>query len=379
VEGIIESISAVAPKLAAHADEIAAARRLTPEVVEMLRAAGAFRIAAPRALGGPELSPREQTEIVEMLSYHEPSIGWCVMIGSDWPYYGSFLAPDAVEELWPSLDAITAGHVPPTGRARPVDDGYLVSGRWPFGSGATHADVIVGGCLVMDGDAPRFVDGRPDFVVACAPASSWHVLDTWFTTGLAGSGSTDYLATDLFVPARNTFRLTDPPRRPEPLYRFPGMFFANMSGVALGIGRRAIDVTLEIAQSKLLLPELALLRDTPRARTVIAHGEAAFGAARAYVYESLDRLWAELLDGDMPSHDTRVALALSRSNALRCARDVTREMCDLVGASSVYASHPLERLQRDAITLCQHIVAQERMYEMIGQLHLTGEGPLPIL
>src|SRR4051794_37745021 len=95
---LIEALTALGAKLGARADDIAAARQLPDDVVGALRAAGAFRIAAPRARGGPELTPREQTEAVEALSVHEPSVGWCAMIGSDAPYYGAFLAPDAAEE-----------------------------------------------------------------------------------------------------------------------------------------------------------------------------------------------------------------------------------------------------------------------------------------
>ena len=282
-----------------------------------MRDAGAFRVAVPRALGGPEMTPREQTEVIEVLSRYEASVGWCAMIGSDAPYYGSFLAPEAAAELWPSIDAITAGQVPPNGRARPVEGGYLVSGRWAFGSGCTHADVIVGGCLVMDGETPSFVDGRPDFLVACTPASSWTVLDTWHTTGLAGSGSNDYTVTDLFVPERHVFRFTDPVQRPEPLYGWPGMFFVNMPGVALGLARRAIDEAIAIISEKVLVPEMVLLRDTSRARLAIARAEAELGAARAYVYDSLDRLWDVLLAGETPSIEIRVAVGLSRAHAFR--------------------------------------------------------------
>ena len=166
--GVAEDLAALAPKLAERGDDIAAARRLPDDVVGALREAGAFRIAAPRALGGPELTPREQTEVVETLSMHEASVGWCTMIGSDAPYYGSFLAPEAAAELWPSIDVVTAGQIPPNGQARRVDDGYIINGRWAFGSGCTHADVIVG-----------------------------------------GSGSNDYMASDLFVPERH---ITRPPR-----------------------------------------------------------------------------------------------------------------------------------------------------------------------
>ncbi len=105
---MIDELAALAPTFASRGDDIAAARRLPDDVVSALRAAGAFRIAAPRALGGPELTPREQTEVIERLSRFEASVGWCAMIGSDAPYYGSFLAPEAAAELWPSIDAITA-------------------------------------------------------------------------------------------------------------------------------------------------------------------------------------------------------------------------------------------------------------------------------
>ena len=40
-------------------------------------------LGSARARGGPEMTPREQTEVVEILSAADPSVGWCAMIGSD--------------------------------------------------------------------------------------------------------------------------------------------------------------------------------------------------------------------------------------------------------------------------------------------------------
>jgi alkylation response protein AidB-like acyl-CoA dehydrogenase len=213
----------------------------------------------------------------------------------------------------------------------------------------------------------------------CAPASAWNLLDTWHTTGLAGSGSNDYTATELFVPDRHAFRFSDPVQRPEPLYGWPGMFFINMAGVALGLARRAIDETITIVSEKLLVPEMVMLRDTSRARLAIARAEAELGSARAYVYDSLDRFWAEVVGGHAPSIDVRVAVALSRAHAFRVAREIAAALSDLAGASAVYRNHPLERLLRDAITMNQHIAAQERMFEMIGELRLTGSSTMPLI
>jgi hypothetical protein len=127
-----------------------------------------------------------------------------------------------------------------------------------------------------------------------APASSWRVLDTWYTTGLAGSGSNDYTSEDLFVPEEHTFSLFEPVRRKEPLYAFPGMFFANMHGVALGLARRAIDVVSALAEQKTLVPELVLMKNVPRVRSAGPRRGPARRRARACVYETLDRLWEAL-------------------------------------------------------------------------------------
>jgi indole-3-acetate monooxygenase len=377
---IFDEVTDLLAGIGERREEIAALRRLPPDLVAALRTAGAFRIALPVVRGGPEMSPRRQTELVELLSRADPSVGWCVMIGSDSSYFGAFMDPAAADGLFADPDCITAGHVQPAGRAIEADGQLRVNGRWAFGSGCTHADVIVGGCLVFDDDAPRMLaGGRPDWRIVAAPADEYEIIDTWYTTGLAGSGSNDYAATDLVVPVEHAFSFYDQPRRPEPLFAFPGMFVANMSGVPLGLARRAIDLVVELAQDKLVMPEMVMMREQARVQIDVARAETALGSARAYVYESLDRLWDVLNRGQEPDPGLRRALTLSRANSFRVARDVTQLMCDTAGASSVYTSHPLGGLLRDAITMKQHVVAQDRVIEMVGANLLTGSALLPVL
>jgi alkylation response protein AidB-like acyl-CoA dehydrogenase len=377
--GVREQVQALRPLIEARADDIEAQRSLPTDIVDALRAAGAFSLAAAKVDGGLELSPREQAEVIEDLSTIDASVGWCVMIGTDGPYYGSFMVPEAARALWPRADLVTAGMPQPIGRGVERDGGYVVSGRWAFGSGSTHADVIVGGFVVTDGDRPRLrEDGALDWRIAVAPASSWEVLDTWYTTGLAGSGSNDYTVTDLFVAADRTYTFYDAPRRDEPLYQFPGMFLTNMPGVPLGIARAAIDIASAIAIDKLVVPEFQLMKDMPRVQSAIAHAEASLAAARSYAYATLDEVWARLCGGDLPTPEQRRALLLSRAFACRTGRDVVQAMADVVGAGSIYRSHPLDRRVRDAITVSQHITAQERVFEMAGRMRFGEPSPLPI-
>jgi alkylation response protein AidB-like acyl-CoA dehydrogenase len=314
--------------------------------------------------------------VVEILSQIDPSVGWCAMIGSDSGFYAAFLEEAAARALYPSLDHVTAGLVQPAGRAERVPGGYRVSGRWGFGSGCTHADVLVGGCIVLENAAPLLQpSGLPTGQIVMAPAASWTILDTWHTTGLAGSGSNDYTAEGLFVPDEHSFSLSEPARRREPLYRFNGCFFANVNGVPLGLARRAIDTVMALAEHKIVFPELVPLKSVPRVRAALARAEMWLGSARAYTYETLDRLWQELNEDGEPTAKTRLALMLSRVHALRTARDIAQLMVDTAGTAAIYASSPLDGLMRDAITMSQHVLGQERMLEMAGGIAL-GEAPL---
>jgi alkylation response protein AidB-like acyl-CoA dehydrogenase len=302
------------------------------------------------------------------------------MIGSDAGFYAAFLEEGAARGLYPDLDMVTAGMLQPAGRAVRVPGGYRISGRWAFGSGCTHADVIVGGCLIFDGDQPVVSEaGLPLFRVMLAPASAFEVLDTWYTTGLAGSGSNDYTTQDLFVPAAHSFSLLEAPTRREPLYRFGGMFFSNMHGVALGIARSAIDVVQKLASEKTLVPELVLMKDVPRVRMALARAEGMLAAARAYTYETMDRIWEALQGEGRLSHELRLHLALSRVNAFQVARDVAQGMIDTAGSSAIYASSPLDRLLRDAITVRTHLAVQERLMEQVAALAVGEDPPVPFL
>jgi alkylation response protein AidB-like acyl-CoA dehydrogenase len=122
------------------------------------------------------------------------------------------------------------------------------------------------------------------------------------------------------------------------------------------------------------VPELVLMKNVPRVRLALARAEGMLGAARAYTYETMDRVWEALRSEGRLSHELRLHLSLSRVHAFQMARDVAQAMVDTVGSSSIYANSPLDRLLRDAITLRTHIAVQERLMEPVAAL-AVGEEP----
>jgi indole-3-acetate monooxygenase len=377
--GILAAARAIAPVLREEAPESEARRRLTPRAVDALRSTGVFRMAMPRTWGGPEVDIRTQTEIIEELSAADGAAGWCAMIGSDGGYYTAPLEDAVARKLYPDLDAVTAGWIVPAGRLDRVEGGYRLTGRWQFGSGCTHADVIIGGALVFEDGAPVITEeGRPETRVAMLPADRFEILDTWDTTGLAGSGSHDYTIDGAFVPAEQTFRFRDLRRRRRDgaLYGWPGMFFANLPGVPLGIARAALRAAEDLLADKMLIPEMRPAREDPRVRAGVAEVHAMVGAARSHQFDVLGALWEVLEAGAEPSLRLRAALVGAHLHTIRTCRDAVRLLADVVGSASIYRRCPIERHLRDLTTIGQHLMGQPKILEMAGALWLGAEKAL---
>ena len=356
------------------ATEFDAQRKLPVDIVERLRAAGVFRMNMPRSWGGPEMTSPEQVQIIEALSRADASVGWCAFIWCDSGIYSGYLEEGIARELYPRLDMAQSGWVYPAGRADRVSGGYRVNARWIFGSGCNHCDMLAGGCTIFEDDAPRLNTlGRPEWRIMLAPRDSFRIEDTWFTTGLRGTGSNDYLAEDLFVPDEHSFSFFEPARREGPLWRRPDTLLRKMSGVPLGVARDAIDRAVQILEGKTDRITRQPYRELREVQQAVARAEAQLGAARAYVYQSLDAQWARLERGEPLSVKERADTFLARQNAFQTGRAVVQLMYDTIGGAAVYSSNPFDRPLRDMMTACQHIVAQEKTLASVGSLLLGAD------
>jgi indole-3-acetate monooxygenase len=378
VADIYANARSLAGYLREKSDDIDAARRLPPEVAARLREAGMFRLMMPKAWGGPELSPAEQVEVIEQLAMANSSAAWCAMIGCDSGFFAGYLDDAAGRELYPRLDMATAGSILPNGRAERVDGGFRVTGQWPFGSGISHADVIALTCRLYEKGMPLMgPKATPATCAMLTPASGVEIVDNWHTTGMRGTGSSDYRVTDLFVLERFLVNFRQPAHREGILWRRFTNFLPKVSGVALGAARAAIDHVTGVMQNKVEMPSGRAYKNIARIQSVIADAEMMLGAARSYVFSAMAREWARLEKNEQPTVQERADAWLSRVNAAQAARNIVRMLYDAVGSAAIYSKRsPLDRALRDAETFCQHIVSQRKTLEMVGAMLLNADTPL---
>lgn len=377
---ILANARAMAPAIAARSGEIEALRRLPADLVAELRAAGFFRMGRSRAKGGPQMSLVQHLEVIETLAHADPSVGWCVKIGTDSGLLAEFLAPAGSARLLPDPDMITAGQFTTAhGTLERTEGGYRLTGRFPFGSGVTHADVVMSGGAVTENGAPVMGPGGfPEGRLAFCRADELTVEDTWHTHGLRGSGSNHYRADGVFIPEDQALRIEQAMfAGREPLYSSGFNWVTTMAAVPLGTARRALDEAkvLVLARKAGIPPRP--MAETLQAREAIVRAETAWGAAHAFLHRAAEEFWAELEAGS-PALDTKGRLALANVNSFRMAADVTRAMFDLIGANVIFHGSVLERLARDALTLNQHMIVAQPAVETYGAMMLGQEHPSPL-
>lgn len=377
---ILANARAMAPAIAARSDEIEDLRRLPADLVADLRRAGLFRMGRSRAKGGPQMTLTQHLEVIEVIARADPSTAWCVKIGTDSGLLAELLAPQASARLLPDADMITAGQFTAgRGTLDKVAGGYRLSGRFPFGSGISHADVVMTGDVVYEDGVPLTnAGGMPETRLAFCRADELVIEDTWHTHGLRGSGSTHYRAEGVFIPEDQAMRIDKHLfEGKDPLYSSGFNWVTTMAAVPLGCAAKTLDAARELIAGKSAGIPPRPMSQLEGVRLAIAMAETRYGAARAFLYNSVNEFWAGLEDGS-PHLEARGRLALANVECFRMAVDVTRALFDLMGANAVFEGQPLERCVRDALTLNQHMIVSDAALGTYGAMMLGHEHPSPL-
>ena len=361
------------PLIREHSDESERGRRLAAPVVDALRDSGIFMMGLSSAMGGHETPTAQALHTIEEVSYADVAAGWNVMIAFDTAVWAGFLRGASRELIRSMSRPIVAGSLSSPGRIEKVDGGYHISGRWKFGSGSNHADVMLVGAVLCEGGKPLLAkNGAPQLLQIAMRPSEITVLDTWRVTGLRGTGSHDF-AIDAVVAAERALPLNiiEPFER-GPLYAFPMLatFAVAKGAVALGIARHAIDAFKEIAQTKVPATRTAALRERPAIQIDLAHAAAIVHSARAFLHQTVAQGWDELVAGRPIAHELRALIRLAATDCVKRCAEAVDLMYHAAAGTAIHESCELERCFRDAHVVGAHITIQPAMYEAVGRVLL---------
>jgi len=362
---------ALAERLPARSAEIEAARRLPPDLLDQLVAAGCFRILLPQSHAGSEATLAEAMALYEDLASADPATGWTVMIGATGWCDLAGLPRASFDALFaPPAEPITAGAFAPTGTISPIDGGYELTGRWGFASGCEHATHFFANAI------EGFENGQPRMRMAVLDPDAVTIEDTWDAVGLCGSGSHHFSANGAIVRAERTFvPLSEQSCVDTPIVRIPtpAVFALAIASVAIGAARGALSIAVELAQGKVPLLAPAPLATDPLFHHDLARADIGLTAARTLVFEIADRLWARAALGAAAELEERARARAAAAWATDAALAATEFAYRAGGGSAVYDENPLQRRVRDLHAITQHFLVRPNTFVAAGGI-LAGQG-----
>ena len=353
---LVGRAEALQPLLAHHAGDGDVNRRLCDEAIDGLAGAGLFRLTTPRRFGGYAASLRTLVDVTEMLAVADASAAWLVAVAAAGNWAAAHATGRAQREIYGSNPDVRVVSCGAQGKGRRVAGGIRVSGRWPYASGAPHADwarVVVG---VGDGGG-----GPVDMYVALVPKSDMGIEDTWHTVGMRGTGSQTLVGDDLFVPDYRLVASGDlekaPPLHDELFFRVSPTALAPVTllGTVLGLGRAALQHTIQQAPMKEKHQEL-LTRQSNSVAVQVQIAEAALriDTARLHAHRAAEAFDAAAGDPAVLDDVERARMRASSGYAAKLVLDAIQMLLDVHGAGSFAENNPLQRIWRDANVGCRH-------------------------
>jgi alkylation response protein AidB-like acyl-CoA dehydrogenase len=354
---------AIADLARERARQTEADRRVSEDMIARMRQADLFRVMQPRAYGGFEIGFDDFSQIVATIAQGCGSTGWVYGLLASHQWLIAGFSAEAQDDVWRDRDALVAGTYAPVGRAVAADGGFRLSGRGSFCSGCDNAQwQLLGGMIPQAGGPPK-----PGFFLM--PSADCRIEDNWHTMGLAGTGSKNIVADDVFVPAHRTLAFaelvdaTAPGMRanPNPLYRqsFLAVLPITIVSPVLGMAEGALADFLAMAGVRTTRGAVAggnrRMAELTTVQLRVAEASALIDAARLLMRRDLAEAFAAVARGEAIGVDVRLR---NRRDQAFCARLLVQAI-DLMflaaGGQGLYLETPLQRTWRDAHAATSHI------------------------
>jgi 3-hydroxy-9,10-secoandrosta-1,3,5(10)-triene-9,17-dione monooxygenase len=380
VTELVDRAADLVPALRAGAARTEAERGLSPETVEALVDAGVCKLRVPVRYGGYEADTRMVVDVLTQLARGDGSTSWIAAVWSISSWIVGLFPDHVQDEVFSTEDVRVCGILSPSAMARPVKGGYVVNGKWSFNTGARHSHWNTNSALLMD----EQTGPRP--IMTVIPLSDLEVVDDWYTSGLAGSGSVTTVARDVFVPADRVLemgpvqqqRYASVRNADARIFQAPLLptACATVTGTVLGLAQAAREAFAErLPGRKITYTDYASQAEAPLTHIQVSEAtlkvdEAEFHAHRA----------AALVDGKTAAREPwtveeRARVRLEMGAVCQRAKEAVDILATASGGSSIYTDVPIQRIERDVRTLNLHAVMHPNTnLELYGRI-LCGLEP----
>ncbi len=362
--------------------------RIIPEsTIRDFHDTGLWRMLQPKRWGGHEMDFGLLVDVCSEIGRGCASSAWILGNFSSRLWQIGMLPEAAQQDVWgrDGSTLVCSAYVFPAGRVTRISDGWRVRGNfpWPFASGVDISEWATVGALLHDEDD----DAKPpEHIQLLLHKSEYTVKDTWYASGLIGTGSKDLIVDDIEIPAhRGTlikeFRGGPSPgsaTNPSPLYRLPAFALFPHIAAAPGLGAAQAAVEDAFATSKSRVTTY-LAQDAAKLSPVqikLAEASACVDTARMLLKSNCDEAMRIAAAGAVWSIEDRVRYRRDGAFAAKLYERAVDLCAQVTGAAGLYNRNPMQRYFRDVHAVLQHI---SLVWDVSGQIYggtMLGLDPL---
>lgn len=336
-----------------HSLEMDKNRRLPEGVLDFIYDRRLFHLFVPNELDGRMTELPEAARQFQACARIDGNLGWAVTIGAGGGFFAALLKHDISQQIFARREAVIAGSGMPTGTAKRVEGGYIVSGLWKYCSGSSYATTYTANAMIETTGMATESDGKSVPVAEEMRAFAFRpeqirIHPDWNAFGLRATASHTISADEVFVPEHRTFTFDKMMGfTNEPIYRYPFLPFAQVSFAAVAIG--IAEHFLEAAEA------LAVERgsETYVMAKIKEHSDFLRDSMKTF-YKSVEASWQELLLQERISASTEAEVTAVSIGAAKAALSCGQALFPLFGLAAAMEDSGINRCWRDLQTACSH-------------------------
>ncbi|MBO0685789.1 MAG: acyl-CoA dehydrogenase family protein [Candidatus Dormibacteraeota bacterium] len=376
-EELLQRASELVPVLAGRALETEKLRRIPEETVADLKRLGLLRIGNPGRYGGYGLDYDVVLEVGAELGRGDGSAAWCYTVWSSHQWLLGLYPERAQEEYFGSSPDVLASSAfnPARGRVEKADAGWKLSGRWDFSSGSESAQwAVLAGFTEEQGPGLFLV-----------PRSDYRIEDTWFVSGLCGTGSNDIVIEEPILVPEHRFLsymamgATQTPGKDlhdRATYRVPtfSVMPFTLAVPLLGIAQGAIDHFEKRTREGVTAMGQARMATLVPLQVALGEATAEVDCARLLMRHDLRELIDRGGRGDQLSLDDRLRFRRDHAYISKLSVQAVDRLFAVSGGRALYLESPLQRAQRDVQAGAKQVALIWNTYaEQYGRVRLGLE------
>ncbi len=378
-EELIRRAASLVPGLRERAGLTEELRQIPQETVDDFHACGILRAAQPTRFGGYDIDYPVVLDIAAELGRGCGSAAWCYAIWAAHNWAAGMFPEEAQEEYWAeSVDVLSSTSLNPThAQVTSVNGGYQLSGRWDFSSGCDAAQ-----WAILAGMGPN------GLLWLLVPRHDYTIKDTWFVSGLRGTGSKDSVVDEIFVPEHRVVAVTElregrsPGRRihGSPNYRIPlqTMFTYSLAAPILGMAQGALEAFEEHMAVRVAYTTGERMAENPSVHIRLAEAEAEVHSARLIMANDAREAVARAERGEMPELRERARIRRNQAYVAKLSVRAVDRLFEASGGHALFDASPMQRFHRDAHAAFHHFgLAWETVAEEYGRIRLGLEPKNP--